>query len=761
MQKNKRLTKWIRILVLLGGCGSAAFAANGRLSGTVTIAGTGFGAHHATVLISPLGITTLTDEAGHYSVDGLPPGRYEIIAHLHALTDERKTIALAEGQMATVDFDLRLSPLRQELTVTASGTESTVYDAFQSVATMDSIQLKEKTAFGLGEVLDRQLGVAKRSFGPGSSRPILRGFDGDRVLILQDGLPTGTLSSQSGEHGEPVDAADLERIEVVKGPASLLYGSGAIGGVVNSVTEHHMFHEHAHEGLRGHFSTGGGSNNRQAGASGSFEYGYRNWMAWGTAGRQVAGDYYSPEGRVENSKTRLTSGSFGWGWFGAKPFVNLTYSTNRGRFGVPYAGHFHGSHGEERNETGKIGTHGLFRAAEAEAREEEIETEAQVDEVFRWQNLRWNGGFRDLSGLFPRVHFSAAYTLWNHREVENGDYAATDFRNRLLQLRGIFDQRPAGPWKGSWGFQVVSRKYRATGEEALSPPVDQGGLALFGLQEFDFQKAKFQVAGRVDHTGYDPHGGSRKSFTGFSGAAGVRLPLGRQGSLVASYNHAFRAPALEELFNYGPHVGNMAFEIGNSNLQKEAGNGVELSLRRDSSRVRGEWNLFLYRIGDFVYMSPTGEFRNGLQVVNFLQKDSRFLGSEARLDLGVHPLFWLNLGFDAVRARLEEGASLPRIPPFRSRIGFDFRTGGFSLRPELVLAGAQKRVFENETPTAGYGVVHLTASYTLPARHYLQVISVSTYNLNDRLYRNHCSFLKELAPEAGRGIRLNYSLHFF
>ncbi len=735
----------------------------GKVIGTVTIAGTGFGAHHATVLLVPLGRTTVTDESGRYSIEGLLPGHYDLIVHMHALSDERKSIFLEENQTVTVDFDLQLSPLRQELTVTASGKEATVFDSLQSVVTLDSIQLKEKNAFGLGEVLENQLGIAKRSFGPGSSRPVIRGFDGDRVLILQDGLPSGTLSSQSGEHGEPTDAADLERIEVVKGPATLLYGSNAIGGVVNSVTEHHMFHEHPHEGLRGHVSFGGGTNNNQAGLHTGFEYGWKNWMVWGTGGRQVAGDYWSAVGRVDNSKTRLSSASFGVGWFGDRPFVNLTYSANRGRFGVPFAGTFHEHGAEEEKQHRPDDLQSLFgRRNERRGDPEEEHEEIMVDETFVWQSVRCNGGWHDLPHFLEKIRLSAAYTRWMHKELENGDEVATTFDNRAVQFRGVLDQRKIGPWNGSLGFQAMTRDYRAEGEEALSPPIDQKGFAVFGLQELDFDKIKFQFGGRLDHTRYDPEERQGRTFTGFSGAAGLRLSLWNAGALVANYNRAFRAPALEELYNYGPHVGNMAFEIGNSSLKRESGDGLDVSLRHDADRLYGEWNFFYYRLGDFVYMAPNGEQHHGLQVVNFFQEGVRFLGSEVRMDLRLHPVLWLNTGLDTVRAHLvEKDVPLPRIPPLRARLGFDFRYRGFSVRPELLLAGAQNRLFYHETRTSGYGLANLNVSYTIPGRHATQILSLSSFNLSDRLYRNHCSFLKDLAPEMGRGLRLNYSIHFY
>jgi iron complex outermembrane receptor protein len=195
------------------------------------------------------------------------------------------------------------------------------------VTALDTNRLAQEAHPSLGEVLDKEPGVNKRSFGPGSSRPVIRGFDGDRVLILQDGLRTGSVGSQSGDHGEPVDVLSLERVEVVRGPATLLYGSNAIGGVVNAVTGH----DFAHDGVRGYITGIGGTTNNQGGISGGIEYGIKNWMIWGNASAQRTGDYDTPVGEIPNSKTRYGSGLGGFGYYGEKPFFSLSYAYDNRR----------------------------------------------------------------------------------------------------------------------------------------------------------------------------------------------------------------------------------------------------------------------------------------------------------------------------------------------------------------------------------------------------------------------------------------------
>src|SRR5204863_2073656 len=180
-----------------------------------------------------------------------------------------------------------LSGVNEQVTVTASGSEQLTFEAIESVSSVDSSEIASRASAGLGDVLNNEAGVSKRSSGPGTSRPVIRGFDGDRVKIATDGVSVGSLASQSGDHSEPVDTLAVERIEVVKGPATLLYGSNAIGGVVNAISGHD---EGAHPGLRGYFSGIGGTNNGQAAASGGIEYGAGPWMFWTNASSQRTAD---------------------------------------------------------------------------------------------------------------------------------------------------------------------------------------------------------------------------------------------------------------------------------------------------------------------------------------------------------------------------------------------------------------------------------------------------------------------------------------
>ena len=723
---------WTLILTSLPICGLAQ--SNGTLRGTVTLETSGSPIHNVIVTISRLNRTTETNDDGVYEFQNVPPGTYEVIAHLDRVPDVVQRVDVTAGGTATADFQFRITARREEVTVTATGTEEAAISAYQSVTSVSALQLAEKNSQSLGDVLDHELGVAKRSFGPGTSRPIIRGFDSDRVLVLQDGNRIGSIGYQSGDHGEPIDVLSLDKLEVVKGPATLLYGSSAIGGVVNAITGHNE----PHEGIHGYITAVGSTNNYQAGGSAGIEYGTKRWLVWGSGSGQRAGDYDTPIGRITNSYTHSGAGSGGFGYYPGKGFFSFDYTFDKLVYGIPF-----------------------------DPAEEDPEV---VHLNPRRHSVRFNGGVRDLESFITGAQFSLQYNDYTHSEINNftGE-VGTGFKNKTFTYRGSFDQNRKGRWSGTFGLWGLHRDYESVGEEAIAPPTKHNAFAVFALERLDFEHIGFQFGGRFEHNGYNPdqildRPTPDRSFNGFSGSVGMRVPTWQGGAFVANYTHSFRAPTLEELYNNGPHPGNQTFEIGDPFLRHESSDGIDLSLRHTSNRVRAELNFFYYKFKRFIFLAPTGEVdeEEGLVIANYAQGDTRYVGTEARFDAGLHRNIWLLSELDYVNAKLTDtDTPLPRIPPLRGRIGLEFLYKGFRLYPEAVMAKDQDRIFPTETRTGGYTVFNATASYTIAQKHTAHVISVTGFNLGDRLYLNHLSFIKEIAPEIGRGVRLTYTVRFF
>ncbi len=763
----------VALFCLLSAVPGALAQEGGAIRGRVTFEGTDTPVHGAMILVIGLGRSTTADEDGRFELRSVPPGQYEVLAQREHFSTARQPVTVGAGQSADLTFKLTLEPIHEDVTVTAGPTgESTTFEAFNSIQSLDSFDIAKSAAPTLATLVQRVPGVDIRSFGPGSERPIIRGFDGDRVLVLQDGIRTGDLSSQSGDHGVTLDPGALDRVEVVRGPATLLYGSNAIGGVVHALTPQEAFRRTPFTGLRGQFLTDAGSGNGQAAGNGNLQYGYRNWMLWAGGGSRRTGDYRTPLGVVGNSGARLSNGRGGVGYTGQRGFFSAGYETERGRYGVPFASAFHARHDE----------------AEGHAAEEDADHALDVDLRPRRQNFRADAGLRGLSNpVASSVRLIVSHLDWRHDELEIADgqeTLGTRFNNKTTSIRAEVEQQRAGPLSGKFGASTELRDYSATGEEALAPTTSQQAVGLFAYEQLDFGRARVMFGGRFERTAYDTeareahsendghgHAASEllapetrdRSFSGMSASAGLHVDLAEGTALVATLARSYRAPALEELYNFGPHVGNLAFEIGNTNLGREASVGVDVSLRHRSRRARGEINAFVYNINDFVYAGARADVASSdLFVIEYRQGKSRFSGFDGQISVSLHDYLWVNASAGYVRAELTQtSTALPRIPPFHGRLSLDMPYRSFTLSPELVWAAQQDRLFTNETETAGYTLFNVNASYILARGHHAHILSVSGLNLTNELYRRHTSLVKDLAPELGRAVRVSYGVRLF
>lgn len=717
-------------LLCLAGAGLAQ--STGNIAGTVRLANEDTVIHGATVRISALKLTTVTETDGTFKFSNVPSGRYTVVAHQEGFKDSTQTVDVTGGGTATADFRMSITGVQEQVTVTATGSEITAGESISAVNVVDSSQITLRAAVGLGDVLENEAGVAKRSAGAGDSRPVIRGFDGDRVKVASDGISVGSLASQSGDHAEPVDTLAVERIEVVKGPATLLYGSNAIGGVVNAVSGHD---EGAHPGLRAYASGIGGTNNGQAAGAGGVEYGKDKWMLWSNISAQRTGDYTAGGdfGKVRNTFANNATGQTGFGYFGSKAFFATNLNYYQSRYGVPF---------DFFDPASPLRSIRMHRG-----------------------DLKFNFGLTNLDSFVTGAKFTADFSRYQHQELEDGDVGTT-FRNYVNSLRGMFEQRKLGQLTGRFGFETFSRDFSTVGDEVLvAGPVKQSMFAAFGLEEWTRDRLTLTFGGRIEHNGYNPEnpGLRDRSFTGFSGAVGGKIRTWKGGMVVANYSHGFRAPALEELYNNGPHDGSLLFEIGNSNLRPEINNGLDLSIRHQAGRVKAEANLYRYAFRDFVFLAPTGVFDagSGLEFARYLQSDARFWGTELSTDITVNRYVNVLAGFDYVNAQLANGQPLPRISPARGRLGLDLHYKNTSIKPEFVAVARQDRIFTNETPTAGYGTVNVSGSYVIGGKHTAQIFSVNAFNLNNKLFYNHISFIKDISPEIGRGVRFTYTIRYF
>lgn len=698
----------------------------------------------ATILVEGRSIETTSDAEGRFTLRGVPAGVQHLIIVAPGFMPLRAEVTI--GQTVPPPLDVLLDPeVHYTEVVSVSPTARDQFESYQPTSVLAGQEFTKELEATLGATLQRQPGVAERSFGPGPSRPVIRGLDGDRVLILEDGQRVGDLSSQSGDHGVTTNPASASRIEVVRGPATLLYGANAIGGLVNVIGE--TIPTRPIEGTHGAIVADLGSAASAAGAAVDLRWGNGRWAMHAGGSGARSGDVDTPEGTIANSQSRSGFGNIGAAWTGARGFFGASYGYDNTRYGLPFV------------------------------------EEGQVELTPRRQIVGAKAGASQLKGAIEGFRANFASRRYQHDEIVAGEIG-TRFRNDTDDFDVLVRHKKVGVLSGTIGVAVWNRRFSAIGDEALSPPVAERGAAAFFYEELTWPHVTFQFGARVNRASFDPEQDLRaRDFTDVSGSVGLlfRPDVAKDRFTVAvSLARAARNPALEELYFFGPHPGNFAFEAGNSNLESERGIGFDVALRWRTSRVNGEIGYFRNSIDDYIFRNPIseeefdGRYGGGagggdeeehghgeFPFIEFVGADSLLQGLEGHADIEVGRGLSVEVGIDYVRGLLRRlDQPLPRIPPFRLRTGLTYQRNAFQTGAELTAVAKQKRVFGDETPTPGFGHLRLFASYSFGSGAVVNTFTARLDNATDRLYRNHLSLIKDFVPEMGRNFKLLYSLKF-
>jgi iron complex outermembrane recepter protein len=693
------------------------------ISGRVTAGHSTAALPGVTVALEETNQVVVSDADGSYHFDDVPPGTYHLKVTLESFTPARLEARVAAGVGTRVDISLE-PELHYAEVVSVGVKPRDPFEAYQATSVLSGQELAVKTEASLGELLKTEPGVSQRSLGPAPSRPVIRGLDGDRVLILENGQRTDDLSSQSADHGVTVNPLAATRVEVVRGPATLLYGANAIGGLVNVVSEIIPTTPSAKPTGAAQLELGSGS--QEAGASADYATGNGRWAfnAGGSARR--SGDVSTPIGEIANTQARSAIGHIGASWTPDRGFLGASYQYDDSKYGVPVV---------------EGGTVSLTPRRHA---------------------FGIRGQTRGLDGLFTAVKGSVNVRRYQHDELE-GTEVGTTFSNDTVDGELLATTKPiAGRLEGTYGVSGGSRTFDAVGEEALSPRVDHSTASAFTYQEAVWPHVTLQFGGRVEHQAFTPAGGLRpRDFTNVSGSLGALFRPTEATTVAVSVARAVRNPALEELYFFGPHAGNFAFEVGSDDLGAERALGLDVAFRWRLKHVSGEVAYFHNAVGDFIFRQPTGETIEDFPVIAFTAADVVLQGVEAHSDVEIGPRVVLELGADYVRGELTaSGEPLPRMPPLRATIGARYRLNALQLGAQLVVTADQDRVFETETPTAGAGVVKLYGAYSKQTKAGLHTITLRLDNATDAIYRNHLSYIKDLVPEAGRSVKLVYGVKF-
>jgi iron complex outermembrane receptor protein len=606
--------------------------------------------------------------------------------------------------------------------------------AVQPATVVGRDALTRDRAASLGDTLATQAGVQSSSFGPGASRPIIRGLDGPRIKTAENGVGTMDVATISPDHAVTSEVLGARQIEILRGPATLLYGSGAIGGLVNVVTDR-IPQTHS-DGLRllgdARFSTA--ERTRDFGAqlrtsAGPFAF-------TGEASDRRSSDYESARGRVANSDTSSRNGSLGGSFITGNGFIGVGVTQLESNYGIPSPD-----------------------ATRIDLRRNRVET---------------LGEFNDVLGV-ERVRFSAADSRYRHAEIESTGEVGTLFRNNASSVRFDVQTKPLAGWRTVIGADVERAKFSAIGEETIVPRTHTRSHAAFAVTERKFGPGRVDMGVRFERVNHAPDvdaGLPRRAFSLGNGSIGYQWLLSPGSALTASFSHAERAPAIEELYSHGAHIATLTYDLGNPGLSKERSQNIDLSykLQRDAWSIQA--SVFRNTVRNFVYgasvdengdgiadlVNAEGELAAGAELLKreFINVNARFTGAEASLAYAPTQGLGFTAMADSVRGVITGGGNLPRMSP--SRIGAKLTWRSASKDGWYADAGAthvmsQDRVAAYETATPGYTRIDASLRYRW---RYAASRSADFYvlgkNLSNRDIRVHTSFLKDVAAQPGRSV---------
>ena len=651
-------------------------------------------------------------------------------------------------QAATAASDIELPVIA----VTANPLGVASDDMVVPVSTLSGRELSLQRESTLGETLKSIPGVSSTYFGPNASRPVIRGQDGERVRMMQNGVGILDASSLSFDHAVALDPLVIEQIDVVRGPAALLYGGSAVGGVVNAID--HRIPREAIDGVTGRAEARfGGAENQKNGAivmdagNGVLTLhadAYKRktddldipGYAMSRSKSEQTGEAREHKGRLVNSGSDADGGAIGASIALESGYVGMSYSTFNNKYG----------------------------------------TVAEPDVMIDMQSDRWDfaSELGNLGSIISKVKVRMAYTDYKHQELEDGEVSTT-FKNRGVEGSIEATHGNIGPLNGVIGLQFHNSKFQALGEEAFVPSNRTNTRALYVYEELPLvdEDIKLTFGGRIEHAKIESRDndafgpGQSRSFTPYSFAAGALFRLDEQWSVTTNLSHNERAPSYFELFADGVHVATDQYEVGSRDLKKERSNGVDAQLRWKQNHNSFSVGAYYTRYSNFIGLFNSGVLVNEHGEAN--QADSEitealfsgakadFKGFEAEGKFRVYDKVGeldLNLRGDYVRAtNRDTGDSLPRISPLKLGFGLDYRFNRFGSRLDVLRAFKQNRTDENELATDGYTLVNATLTYKLPTPQYFQLEAFAkAYNLLDQTIRDHTSILKDIAPMGGRSL---------
>ncbi len=611
------------------------------------------------------------------------------------------------------------------------------------VTVLNGRELSLKRESTLGETLNGMPGVSSTSFGPNASRPVIRGLDAERVRIMQNGVGVVDASSLSFDHAVSVDPLIIEQIDVIRGPAALLYGGSAVGGVVNAVD--HRIPKEKLEGITGRTEARLGGPANESNMVGVVDVGNGQIAIHADAYARKSNDLTIPGFAVSNRKAlvdgtlqtnngtlRNSSATSDGGALGA----SLTF--DNGYLGASYSG-FNSNYG----------------------------TVAEQNVRIDMKSQRWDiaSEFTDLGSIVNRVKFRLAHTDYQHQEIDAG-IVGTTFKNSGIEGSLEAGHAKIGNMSGVVGLQFQNTTFAALGEEAFVPSTNSQSKALYVYEELPIEQFKFSLGGRTEYTTVDAGAWAKNpsaqnaSFNPTSYALGGLYAFTLNWTLASNISHNERAPSYFELYANGAHLATGQYELGNSSFSKERSNGIDAQIRWKDGKNSFSAGPYYTRFSSFIGLLETGNLQAGLPEAKFTALPASFKGFEAEGKFNLHDNLDLKLTGDYVRAtNLNSGEALPRIAPLRLGAGLQYQKNSLGARLNVLHAFAQERIASNELATNGYTNLSALVTYKLPTKVNIELFAKANNLLNQDI-RDSASFLKDIAPQGARSVMIGLRSDF-
>ena len=638
-------------------------------------------------------------------------------------------------------------------------------------AVADTVVDQKRLAQGavtIGEALSGETGISSNQFGAGSSRPVIRGQDGPRIKILQNSSENIDVSTLSPDHAVTVDPALAKQVEVIRGPSTLLFGAGTVGGLVN-VTDSKLptaMPEKGYEGNVGlRYNTGSDEKLATAGVT----LGLGDQVALRVEGlKREANDYIAPdyvhegekERRVDNTFAKGQTVNFGLSWIYDRGFTGISYSNRQDQYGLP--GH---SHEYESCHLHGLSLHCGEHDHDEDGHDHDDHDHDHAHEAGPWIDLKSERydvrtELDDPFAGFKKLRAQASYTDYQHDEIEE-DTIATRFKNKGYDGRLELVHNPLGAWEGVIGTQYGQQKLELTGEEAFLAPNTTKKWSVFALEHAQLNDVHVELAARVDQQKIDIDDSSKKDFDGsafsVSGAANWEFAPNYKLSLVTS--HQERLPLAQELYADGGHFATNTYELGNDQLSKEKSNNVELGFHYDDNTFDYHVHVYHNWFDDYIYAQTLDRYKD-FRLVQYAQDKAKFYGAEAEAGYQISPIYKLSVFGDYVRGKIDND-NAPRVPAGRlgTKLNADF-DDHWSGSAEYYHVFQQDKIAAYETDSQSYNMLNLGVAYS---GNYSNVsdyrVFLNANNLLDDQVYQHASFLSTI-PQVGRNFSVGVNFNF-